>query len=484
MRKLSANPGQCMVVLGAVVALGSACQGEPTAPADAGPADPSLTGVRITVTSSGLDFPSEYTVTVDGSPEQQVVGTTTITGLGSGSHTVTLIVPANCSVAGENPRVVTVAEANIVPVDFAVSCVATTGAIEVSIAAVGVDIPAFSVLLGSPEQEEIGRFEFSTGVATVSDLAPGEYLVTLDDTSSNCTVTDPGPRTLTVTAGNATRDTVRTAFDASCVKTEKIAFTRDPNSYTPGIFVAHLDGSSVVQLGMGRMGSWSPDGSRIVFTFYQCGYWWDDHLCLESGLATMTADGQNVTRLTNESANSYASWGPDGTRIAFVSGARLYVMSSDGSTPVAIVEPGTPAGLRGASHPAWSPDGSRLAFTCEWGVAAWTDICIVNADGTGLVRVMSDAWDDANPAWSPDGTWIAFATNRGTVTGEYQIAIMQPDGSEITWLAAGVDPAWSPDGTRLVFASERPAGLHTINLDGTGLARLTDGNDRAPAWRP
>lgn len=77
------------------------------------------------------------------------------------------------------------------------------------------------------------------------------------------------------------------------------------------------------------------------------------------------------------------------------------------------------------------------------------------------------------------------------------IYIMNADGSELTLLyehPGGTTPGWyltapvwSPDGNRIAFAAESyNLEIHTINVNGSGLTRLTNrgGNDMNPAWNP
>jgi Tol biopolymer transport system component len=134
------------------------------------------------------------------------------------------------------------------------------------------------------------------------------------------------------------------------------------------------------------------------------------------------------------------------------------------------------------SAPAWSPDGTRIAFVCRWTIT--TDLCVVNADGTGLVRLTNDAVADLHPAWSPGGSSIAFARQTGEVTDPTtgQIVVIDVATRAVTVLTQGTEPTWSPDGSRLAFA--RVDGLFVVGADGTNLKRLTTGNHRAPAWRP
>jgi len=91
---------------------------------------------------------------------------------------------------------------------------------------------------------------------------------------------------------------------------------------------------------------------------------------------------------------------------------------------------------------------------------------------------------------------IAFASNR---SGQVEIWLMNLDGTglkRITDITEGAcQPNWSPDGLRLVFISPCPprnlvtypgANLFIINADGTGMVPLPSapGGDYDPAWSP
>ena len=196
----------------------------------------------------------------------------------------------------------------------------------------------------------------------------------------------------------------------------------------------------------------------------------------------MDADGANLVRLTTDAWVQIApvtevaslAWSPDGTRIAFIADRagdrRIFVMNADGTGLVRLTD--HPAG---SGAPAWSPDGRRIAFTVQR--FGNDEIFVINADGTELVNLTHHAADDAAPAWSPDGNRIAFTSNR---SGDNEIYMMdavvegrryfRKDGTEVS----------AEDYNKLL-----PFLKGVIAL-GADLVQLTDhpAHDISPAWSP
>lgn len=145
--------------------------------------------------------------------------------------------------------------------------------------------------------------------------------------------------------------------------------------------------------------------------------------------------------------------------------------------------------IREGFDPSCSPDGRRIAFAAPVGSFQpdgrnpYTQIFVMDADGSNVTQLTSDDYYYSRPAWSPDGRYLAYKSKRKIAIVDLE-ALKEINLLGQDWEAA--HPAWSPDGKRLVFYSSIPAeeGLYVINIDGSNLIRLTDGIDYEPDWSP
>ena len=180
------------------------------------------------------------------------------------------------------------------------------------------------------------------------------------------------------------------------------------------------------------------------------------------------------------------AWSPQGTKIAYqnpIVGERgIYVSNPDGSDPVRLTD-----GVND-SWPAWSPDGTMIVFSStrsdpsieqctpgdphEFGCP--TDIYLMDADGSNVVRLTEDPADEFQPVWSPDGTRIAFARSLSDQISHPAIFTMNPDGTDVRQVSSATEgsdfsPSWSPDGSRLIFAGihDEDWGIWMVDEDGT-----------------
>lgn len=206
---------------------------------------------------------------------------------------------------------------------------------------------------------------------------------------------------------------------------------------------------------------------KIVFTSSRDGGNWN--------IYTMNPDGSGITRLTDSSdSDYYASWSPDGTKIAFFRDGSirgLFVMNADGTGIFQLTSSVD-------RDPEWSPDGTKIAVSrLDEGVSK---IFVISSDGSGATLLPGNSTRDYDPTWSPDGTKIAFVVK----SGDNGVYIMNSDGTGAAKLADGEDPEWSPDGTKIAFAS---GGIIRVidASDGGGQIPLTDSAyDSYPSWSP
>ena len=134
--------------------------------------------------------------------------------------------------------------------------------------------------------------------------------------------------------------------------------------------------------------------------------------------------------------------------------------------------------LAAVAVPSWATFpgyNGRIAFQCDGG-----DVCIVNADGSGAVRIVTAGL----PAWSPGGGRLAFE-RRGDVY------VMNADGRALTRVLDGPPPderdgitflAWTPDGERLRVI--RQGALMIVNVTTRKMTVLGEARDLAYAWSP
>lgn len=210
----------------------------------------------------------------------------------------------------------------------------------------------------------------------------------------------------------------------------------------------------------------------------------------ENDIYVVNPDGTGESNLThNGSNNRQIAWSPDGSQIAFFSDGDgsdnyydIHVASVDGSGPRRLANTG------GASQPAWSPDGRSIAFADGF-------IYTVRPDGSDL-RNITGTQLAAYPAWSPDGRKISFLS---ATDSRWDFYVVNVNGSGLARLTDDTDhigstASWSPDGRTIAYTSSRDSGcrlppcpgLWIMNADGTNERRLAGGDGQVvyPTWAP
>ena len=213
---------------------------------------------------------------------------------------------------------------------------------------------------------------------------------------------------------------------------------------------------------------------------------------------------------SSPAAGSFAASAQSHHRVAAVTArahnGRIVFQANRGRFPqVFTIEPnGT--GLRqvtrvprrdpGAENPIWSPDGREIAFDAASGHGV--NIFTVSPGGSPVELPLSVGAFNGDPAYSRDGT-----RSRSTRTSEPPPQRCMASSSPTRTAATHADfttgirttqafdtqSQWSPDGKRLVFMSVKngkEAAIFVVNVDGTGLKRLTPWSLDAgnPDWSP
>jgi TolB protein len=171
---------------------------------------------------------------------------------------------------------------------------------------------------------------------------------------------------------------------------------------------------------------------------------------------TADLEGKHLKRLTDAPGyDAEGSYSPDGSQIVFTSfrdgDGEIYIMDADGKNPRRITHA---KGYDGG--PFFSPDGKRLIYRSDRSGNDLLQIYVNNTEGTAERALTNNEFVNWGPYWYKDGRHMIYATSKHGHSN-YELYLMDVNtGSEerITY-HDGFDglPVFTPDGKRLMWTS-------------------------------
>ena len=491
---------------------------------------PPTTGtLQVTTATSGAEpDPDGYVVQVDGGTEQSIGASASIQNedVEAGTHEVQLAgLAPNCTVGGDNPRIVSITAGETETVAFEVTCGATTGGLQVSSSTSGSspDADGYSVTLDGTDRGVVP----ATGSLAVDGLSPGDHLVGLSGVAGNCQVQGDNPRTVAVTNGAS----ATVAFAITCttppanVGSLRIATVTTGSDQDANGYAFALDG-----------GPTQPIAINTATILSQIGA--GPHSVSLSGVAAnCTVQGTNpraVTVASGATADVSFAISCSGTtgsiRVTVTtSGSPTdpngYTLTLDGAAPgrpIATNESATIPGVAPGSHSVALSGlvancsvagGASKNVTVAVGATADVSFAVTCAATTGSIKVTTVTTGsnlDNGYSVSLDGGTAqsigasAEFTFNGVAAGPRSVTL---SGVAANCTVGGTNPrqvtvtagqtvnadfaitcAAASQG-RIAFVSPNPGvrDLFTVNPDGTDRSNLTDGLaglSAGPQWSP
>jgi hypothetical protein len=193
----------------------------------------------------------------------------------------------------------------------------------------------------------------------------------------------------------------------------RVAFDSDREGVR-GVYIAARDGTGVKRIGGPTLTvgpAWAPDSRRLAVLRAE------EDMPQVRNLWLLNLESGAERRLTQYRYGdiSPASWFPDGRRLCYAQGDRLYVMDTESGASRSYDSPMAARPIRAVAA---SPDGRHIVFQVQ-DDGAW----LLNLHDASIRRVLEDPTVE-RLAWSPSGRSVAYYSERA---GHWGVWVMRPD---------------------------------------------------------